>query len=300
MVSRFADLAIDSDLPFPDLPPASGDPDIVIRRGVMRASAWTDVYEWRDPDERGVWLTIRRNESEYLLEFPELACTVAVDGRRIEYARPDGLPESTLQHLVLHQVLPLAVSRLGRLVLHASAVETPAGVVGLLGTGGGGKSTLAGAMCARGCALVADDALVVDVSEAGADVWPTADALRLWDYSLELIPSVVAEPDARAGHKHRVRAPIATGRVRLARIVLVGETSPSGVTLEPVARGALRIELLSHLFRLDVTDHDESRRLFELADRLARVVPGRRLIFPNGADMLTRAAAAVMADVGQP
>ncbi len=48
--------------------------------------------------------------------------------------RPRGFAGSTLRHFLLDQVLPLALSRSGRLVLHASAVHVPRlGLRGLRG-----------------------------------------------------------------------------------------------------------------------------------------------------------------------
>lgn len=296
MLRRFADLAVDSDVPFPDLPCADGPADITIRRSALTARAWTRVQAW--PGDDRDWLTIDSGGGVYRLTFDGLRCDVSGNGSRIEADAASPLGPAALAHLLLHQVLPLAVSRRGRTVLHACAVETPRGTVGLLGGSGAGKSTLAAALTARGAALVADDALVVDLSGLDACVWPTADGLRLWDDVAELLPSVMTAGGA-AGEKRRVSATLCTTRTPLVRLVLVGDTIDEGATVSQVPRGEARMALLSHLFRLDVGDAEESRRLFDEVHRLVSVVPARRLAFASGPSALDAAAAAVLRDLDE-
>ena len=63
-----------------------------------------------------------------------------------------------------HSVLPLALQARGRESLHASAVLTDNGVVGICGTAQTGKSTLAYALSGRGRTQWSDDAIVWDFS----------------------------------------------------------------------------------------------------------------------------------------
>jgi hypothetical protein len=191
------------------------------------------------------------------------------------------------------------VSRRGRLVLHACAVETPQGAIGLLGHSGAGKSTLAAAFCARGSRLVADDALVVDVSDSGADVWPTADAVRLCD-DMAATLAVAGEATAAPGRKRRIRAQLATARMPLKRLLTVGESGDTVVSIEPLPASDARVAVLSHLFRLDVTDVDESRRSFDLAHLLAERVPVRRLKFFDGIEFLEPTVRAILRDLDAP
>src|SRR5688500_11732652 len=218
---RFGDLAVASDIPFADLPAASGAADIVVRRGAIAADGWTPVQSWASDDGGADWLVIERGRDGYRLRFSDLHCVVSTDGSRIEYdaatAGGDGLV-----HLLLHQVLPLAASRLGRLVLHACGVETPRGVVAIVGGSGAGKSTLAAAFCRRGAALVADDALMVSLTSGEARVSPTADGLRVWDDMAVMMPSAL-EATAPEGRKRRINARLAAGSGALRRLLFFGE-----------------------------------------------------------------------------
>lgn len=293
MLARFADLAIDSDVPFEDLPEARGPADVVVRRGAIAPRADPPVQIWNDP-EGAPWLSIGRTSGGYDLGFPELRCEISADGRHVIHA-PSAISEPRLAHLLLHQVLPLAVSRFGRFVLHGCAVDTPMGAIAFVGESGAGKSTLAAAFCARGCALLADDALVVDLSAEGAIVWPTADGVRLWDDMRWLVPGVPAALDP--WDKLHVRTPLAPGPSRLARVYEVGYDLGERAQITTVDSGAYRIALLSHLFRLDITDMAESRRLFESVHALASIVTGRRLAYRDGVQYIDEACAAVFADL---
>lgn len=293
---RFADLAVATDIEFPGLDRADGPAQIEIRRGVVPPDGWTAVQTWSaDADD---WLHIDRGPDGYRLRFTGLTCRVSPSGVAIVYDPDPGVPAELIVHLLLHQVLPLAVSRAGRFVVHACAIATPHGVVALVGDSGAGKSTLAAACCARGASLVADDALVIDVTDDGVIAWPTADGLRLWDDMAVAVGGDVQSGPA-AG-KRRLPVTLARGRAPLTQLVLVGDTHDSGVVLARVPPPAARVALLPHLFRLDVEDAGESRRLLDEVDRLARRVPVQHLAFPDGVDHLGPAAAAVLALLERP
>jgi hypothetical protein len=290
MLARFGGLAVASDVPFPDLPAASGSPEISIRLGDVSAPGGELIQEWPDVDGNR-WLTIRREGGGYRVSVPGLECRVSRDGREIVARPAPSLAEPTLVHLLLQQVLPLAVSRTGRLVLHACAVETPAGALAFVGETGAGKSTLSAAFCRRGYALIADDALVI---EAGRRVAPTADALRLWPYMRDVAAGAEELPSASG--KLRARVPIARQSSDLARIFLLGTAADESSTLAPVSASDLRVALLSHLFRLDVADHQESRRIFDAIHRLIEAVPVRRAVYPDGPQYLDAIVDVILRD----
>ncbi len=296
MLRRYAGLVVASDVLFDDLPSASGPADITIRRGSSAADAWTFVHTWSD--DTGDHLTIERGAAGCRLTFPELRCVVSDDGGAITFDPPKGLADAELAHLLLHQILPRALSRRGRFVLHACAVETGRGVIGLLGASGMGKSTLAAAFCARGCRLVADDALAIDVTHDSVRVSPTADGLRLWEHmAVDLqLPGEASDPR----RKRRVPAPLAAGSMPLVRLLLLGEGVPGPAHTVAVSPAKARVALLSQVFRLDISDTGESRRLFDMAHRLAERVPVRRLEYPDGIEFLDSAVRAALLDLETP
>lgn len=294
MLRQFADLIVDSDVPFTDLPVASGAPSIVVRRGRVAHEPRHAIQTWQD-DAGTDWLSIERGDAGYRLGMPGLVCGIDVTGRNVIVEGQPETSEALLVHLLLHQVLPLAVSRTGRVVLHACAVETPAGAVGFLGESGTGKSTLAAACSRRGCALVADDALVVDLAGDAIGVWPTADGLRLWDDMGVLADAGRRGP--RDGRKLHAAVPIAAGRSALKRLYLLSTPESGRITIEPVPPPALRVAALSHVFRLDVTDATESRRLFDAAQNIAERVPAAMIAYPPGVEFLDRVVDAIFQDL---
>jgi hypothetical protein len=228
---------------------------------------------------------------------------IAAGGTHVVYEPGDGCTPSLLSHLLLHQVLPLCLSRRGRLVLHACAVATPRGVIAIVGESGAGKSTLAAAFCAAGASLVADDALVVDFGDEPGDrvarAIPAADGLRLWNDVAVPLPSgaTITSAGAPSDAKQHVVVPLATEWAPIVRMLLIGPIDDTGTHLTDVPPEAARVALLPHLFRLDVTDAVESRRLFDAVHRLALSVPARALVFPNGPEHLPPAVDAALRDL---
>src|SRR3954468_22633030 len=113
---RFCGETIVSSIDLPLLQRAGGaDPACRIERaaaGDGTADAqW--FHHWRIG--RQAWLSFARRDEGYLLRFPDLAeFLVSGDGGRIGACASPSLPEDTLGHLLMDQVLPLALSRRGR------------------------------------------------------------------------------------------------------------------------------------------------------------------------------------------
>jgi hypothetical protein len=81
-------------------------------------------HEWIFPDGTK-WAQFYRVDRNYLVSFPDLGdFAVSADGRTVRAWPAPGISEDTMQHLYLNQVLPLALSKQGRIVFHASAVES--------------------------------------------------------------------------------------------------------------------------------------------------------------------------------
>lgn len=295
MARRFADLVIGGDIDFPDLPGASGTPVMTIDRGRVPRDAGDLLQQWLT-DSGETWLSIARVEDGYRVSVSGLTCLISSSGSDVRVDAAASMEQPEIDHLLLHQVLPLALSRTGRVVLHACAVETAAGAIAFVGQSGSGKSTLAAAFCRRGHALVADDALAVDMSGEPIAVWPTADGLRLWDHMRAAAPAG-APLHATGTGKLRAPAVIARGRLPLARIYLLDTPDDSSSTIRPVPAAEVRLELLSHVFRLDVADRAESQRLFDAAHRTAASVPSRSIFYPNGLAYLDATVDAVLSDL---
>jgi serine kinase of HPr protein (carbohydrate metabolism regulator) len=87
---------------------------------------------------------------------------------------------ATVEHLYLNQVLPLALSRQGKLVLHGSAVDIGGQGVAFLGESGRGKSTLAASFATEGTRFLTDDGLLLEWVGECCMIIPSHPSIRLW------------------------------------------------------------------------------------------------------------------------
>ena len=217
-----------------------------------------------------------------------------VTPERIDVAVEPGVRASTIRHLLLDQVLPLALAAEGRLVLHASGLRRHGRAIALAGAAGTGKSTMAAALSGEGWAVMSDDGVLIDDAN-GAVAVPAYPGLRLWPETLavtgmrERCIGEVAEYSA----KLRV-APAATGdagAAPLSHIYVLERGGTFGIeTLGPRDATAA---MLAHLYRADLTDRDGLAAQLDACARLVERVPVARLTLPNGLDAVRDAARAL-------
>jgi hypothetical protein len=295
--------------------PFAGVPRSTVRRPIqisIRIGARPDgapgavFHEWRikgAPRQRP-WLTVARLGRGYQLRFPDLAdFTVSPTGDRIVCHPAPRLPSATLGHLVLDQVLPLAISRRGALALHASAVHVPrVGTIAFVGQTGTGKSTLAAALTMHGCAVVTDDCLVVDVAR-GCLAVPAYPGVRLWRDAVRGLG--VADDGARVAHytvKRRLLGHAASHRSSpspIAAVFVLGRRRRRGL---PTASRHLEsrdrlMALAACVYVMDVEDRRQLTQMFRGLTSLVARVPVARLAVRDGRRQARDAAAEVLAIV---
>jgi hypothetical protein len=300
---RIHGLTIASDLPLPGVPRAAGSVHVAITRRIdplERGQA--PFHRWRDG--RRTWLAMARDGGGYRLRFPALAeFFVSRDGSRIEHAAAPDLPAGTLRHLLLNQVLPLALARQGRTVLHASAVHVPRlGTVAFAGPSGSGKSTLAAALATLGGAIVTDDALVLGEKGRRDTVMPAYPELRMWRASATALCATndLRGPVAHYSPKARLGPGVVSFHGRAARLRAVFLLGPRHAGAHPIRVSAVPgaaalVALMRCAYVLDVEDRAELARGFDGLSELVDLVPVRRLAVRNDRRRLRDAAAAVLA-----
>jgi len=292
---QLSDLLFESDAQLPELRQAPADlaDDVELRvnwrSARPRAAVATAPFASWLTAEGEPWLTFAAVDGQFLLTFPEHGqFTVARDGSRVDVEPFTGTPPDTMRHLFLHQILPLVLSRRGRLVLHAGAVSYHDRVVAFIGRSGGGKSTLAVACARAGASLVCDDCLVVN---RHGDRWTTLPyhaGIRLWPEALALL-GLPEETGVQASHysdkrrldegaqlAHETRElPLAAILYLPSRSAAESPASTLGPSAPPqVLRGRDAVlALASEVFRLDSRDPDESRRQFDALGAMAAAIP---------------------------
>jgi hypothetical protein len=261
-------------------------------------------HHWRLKGTRGhPWLSIGRRQGDYVLRFPGLAdFDVSAAGDRIVCRPAARLDDVTLRHLLLDQVLPLALSRSGHLALHASALHIPrVGCAAFVGPTGSGKSTLAAALGLLGCPVLTDDCLVVEAGPAAPQAVPGYPGLRLWR---DAARGLGLERHATAGVAHY------TAKRRLASTVQFrSRPSPLAVLfvlgrrrrreLPPLSRAlASRDRLLAlapYTYLMDVEDRRQLLHMFRGLSALVTEVPVVRLSLPDSRRRVLEAAEDVLA-----
>jgi hypothetical protein len=243
-------------------------------------------HEWIFPDGTR-WTQFHRSRDGFLLRFPELAdYQLSADSLRVTCHPVPGVAEETLRELYLNQVLPLALSQLGRLVLHASSVEVGDGAVVFLGESGRGKSTLAAAFATSGYRFLTDDGLSLHEEDGACWVQPSHPSIRLWaDSERALVPTAAAEGSAACAPKVRF---LAGDRVRfcseprpLRRVYALGAGACQGVVIEKLSPRDAVTELIRNSFLLDVEAPDTVARHFERMVDLAKRPIYYRLDYPR-------------------
>ena len=277
---RFSDLTIESDRVLEELPVSTADADVSVRHWPA-GPLWPRVAfaEWTMPDG-SPWVSFSETPDGYCLTFTTLAqAHISRDGAHVSIQPGPDAPDDTVRHLLLNQVLPLALARRGRLVLHAAAVSWEGKVAAFLGRSGTGKSTLAAACALAGAHVVSDDCLVVRQTGVmgGWEAVPCEAGVRLWPDAIEHLGCSFEATSALA-HYTRKR------RIGTDASPFVFESRPLPLTQlfylthdvghgGPLSGQRAVMALASELFRLDVRDVAESRAQFDAIVALARGVP---------------------------
>ena len=262
--------------------------------------------EWALPGDTR-WAELFRIGSHYLLRFPKYAdFTISGDGYRVSCTATPEASITSVLHLFLNQVLPLALSRQGELVFHASAIGTNTGAAAFLGPSGRGKSTLAASFATSGIGFLTDDLLVAqqEFSDSRYSVAPSQRSVRLWADSGEaVIPhSLKADPRVQFTSKDRfAEGPellFCASPSALNRAYVLGNSATSSVTISSMSKADAFDSWLKNSFSLDREDATATARQFDRIAHLADSIPIFHLNYPRDYDYLPRVRAAILTHLG--
>ncbi|NML85917.1 hypothetical protein [Polaromonas sp.] len=257
-------------------------------------------HQWTFPNGTE-WTLFYRLSSSYLLRFPDLAdFEVSRDGRKATAWPVPGVSPGTVEHLHLNQVLPLALSRQGRLVLHASAVVIDGKGVAFTGESGRGKSTLAASFATTGARFLTDDGLQLDWLDGQCRITPSHPSVRLWEDSQEaLIPQAV---DLVPAVEYTTKARLLAGDAMafcdqlqpLRRVYFLGEGVAPSLVIEAVRPAEALMELVRNSFLLDIEEKQLLAWHFDEMVRLAELPIYYRLDYPRRYEDLPRVREAII------
>ena len=249
-------------------------------------------------------MAFARDAAGYVLRFPALAdFDLRPSDRQIDCYPAAGLPDNTLRHLVLDQVLPLIVGTSDSIALHGSVAGMPNGAVVFLGESGSGKSTLAARLGQRGCTVLSDDCCLLVRSEGRFTVVPSYPGVRL---NLDSLSPFQSDGDPVAHYSDKRRfihdryVPFSDRPLPVARVYVLPPRAvleqARGITIEPCSRRDAMYALIDYTFHLDIGYAPRLRETFELAGDLIDRHGLRRLTFPWNLSASDAVADAVLRD----
>lgn len=226
--------------------------------------------------EKGVdWLKVSRTSTgDYRLLFGgALEFEVSADGARIDQPSAIDFGQETIDTLYFNQVLPLALSRRGELVLHASCVEIDDFAVAFIGKSGLGKSTLAASFASNGHRFLTDDGLHVERRDGLYYAKPNRPSIRLWDDSSEALlhEARVKAPAVDYTSKSRFLADqvltFCCDPRRLCGAYFLGDGTADRPTVTDMAPADAMVQLVRHAFLLDIEEREAlSQQFSQLAN----------------------------------
>jgi hypothetical protein len=262
--------------------------------------AGTPFQVWSQP-EQTVWTLFFHRGDDYFLRFPGFAdFAVSGDGKQVECWPAPDTPGGTVSHLYLNQVMPLALSRQGRLVLHGSGVSLNGSGFVFLGRSGRGKSTMAAAFAKSGARFLTDDGVLLEWADGTLLVLPSHPSIRLWDDSrralVEEHPHVA--PAVSYTSKQRFLAgtdlPFCDEAQPVRRMFLLGEGTSGAIILRQCSASEAVMGMVSNSFLLDIAEKEMLARHFDDIGVIANLPIHYHLDYPRRYEDLHRVREAVV------
>jgi hypothetical protein len=254
-------------------------------------------YHWLAPDGEKMF-SYRKQDSFHWLRFPRLAdFRISANIRGISCVPLPDIPQETIRHLLLDQVLPRCLAHQGNIMLHASAVRLEQGLLLFIGDSGAGKSTLAANFHQAGQQVVSDDCVRIREGQKSIVAIPSYGGLRLWEDSLRVL--FAAEQDtyySMAHYSDKKRVPLSEndllkfgeGIPILAVFVLspATQTSILDVIIDRVPPREAFIAMAKQTFQLDLSDLKRISQHMQTLGRIVPRLPIYRLTMPRDYDLL--------------
>jgi hypothetical protein len=281
------DIALDSDIPLPELPEINQADNIIRIRACIDASCLpikADWYHHWESPEGEICISCAKHDHCHILRFPDLAdFIIPYSCDSVQYLSGENVPDETIRHLLLDQVIPRMLGQKGRLVLHASAVKLSNGKsIAFVGNSGWGKSTIASSFHESGATLLTDDCLLLEnLNGEVIKCIPNYHGIRLFMDSAKAIYKHKLKYTSVAHYSEKVRLDLLGDHcpkhnqsiTNLDVIFLMGNPETLSlldtVLIEESRKASVVIDFFEQLFILDVTDFDLIAQLF---NKIARIV----------------------------
>lgn len=208
---------------------------------------------------------------------------------------------------LLGPVLGFVLRLRGRTCLHASAVAVGGRALALIGPVGAGKSTTAAALAGRGCPVLADDVLPIEIRGDAVLAHPAYPRLRLWPESAQLLygaedalPPLTPTWDKRYLDLTARDGAFCPQAVPLGAVYFLGErgAGPGLPAVRAMPGPAGLLALVEHTYVNYLLDRPMRAREFDLLGRVAAAAPLREVTPREGADHLDALCDLLLGDFG--
>lgn len=288
-----------SDVPLPELPVIDGTaPDWTFHRARGPLAPAQFLGEERVDDT--IRVRCSRLPDGIRLDFDDTGVfDISNGGSVIAWTAGENPPMELVRADLLGGVLSVALHVQGLLVLHGSAVGVSGTAIGFLANKGGGKSTLATALCAAGNTLITDDALPVHPGSP-VTAWPSMPAVRLLQDSATHLRHDSGRTHPATNKYHVNELP--SEQVELRRLPLGAIYELSPVADAPGTQAAERVRvtgpaavstLLRHNRAGSAIVNIDSMAVFLRASDIVRAVPVYRLHITRNFARLPEAVAQI-------
>ena len=295
----YCGLKIVSNITIPELPESDTDETgLVFRLKSVQPQSIDHLWSHHWLSSSGDKLLSYCNQVSYhWLRFPGLAdFRISANAKEIFcYPLPE-IPQETLRHLFLDQVLPRCLAHQGRIMFHASAVQLEQGLLLCIGDSGAGKSTLAGNFHQAGSPVMSDDCVWVKENKDQIRAVPSYGGLRLWEDSLQVLFSAEQNIQSMAHYSTKKRVPLnendmlgfGSGIPILAVIVLspLGQSPDQEVILDRLSHREAFIAMMKQTFQLNLMDLERMTRHMQALGRIVPRLPAFVLSMPRDYDLL--------------
>ncbi len=289
---RAYNYCIHSPFAFPELVVEKNSPDVIVQVGkIDRVPTTSELDGW----------CFHANAREAFFYWPDVGTIAVRDGCQILVEPLSHADERVIRLVILGSAMAAILHQRGHLVLHASAVIREGRAIGFVGRRGWGKSTMAAALHAQGCALVADDVLAVKMNESSQPmVVPAFPQLKLWPESAaclgidpDSLPHIEPHIEKRA---RSAREGFPNGLLPLDRIYVLAADDEQKIEVLPEQTAF--IELVRHLHSAASSIMEHTHTAGEhlvLCAQLVRAVPVYRMSRPASLALLPQLARLVLA-----
>jgi hypothetical protein len=295
----YCGLPVISNITIPELPHSANDKGGLSFTLELTHSQSKDIFhqtKWLNPNGEIV-LTYCRQDDNHWLCFPWLAdFRISLNTKKISCYPVPKIPEETVRHLLLDQVLPRCLAYQGKIMVHASAIQHKQGLLLFIGDSGTGKSTLAGNFHQAGNQVVSDDCVWVKEDQTSIMAVPSYGGLRLWEDSLDALFFADEDTSSMAHYSRKKRISlegndtnkVSNGIPVLAVIVIAPPEISSGseVTLDRLSLREAFIAMMKQTFQLDLDDLERVRHHMQALGSIVPKLPAFRLSMPRDYDLL--------------